>query len=166
MSLKFLFRCVAISLAFFEASCTPAAPEIRVFRRDHALVIDFPWTISRWLGLQDRNLCLRHIEVFDAKRVVWSLDYEADRGPCAKVQVPIPMGVSLDGFVPSGPLVLAAGRTYGVGLDDLTRVDFVPFKDRPPRNIADYHKYRQWFEAPCGSRWSSCGNPDHTNPKT
>ena len=159
MTLRFRHAALVFSLGLVETSCTPAPPEIRVFRRDHALVIDFPWTLSRWLGLQDRNLCLRHIEVFDAKRVVWSLDYEADRGSCVNVKVPIPMGVPVDGFMTSGPLVLQAGRTYGVGLDDLTRVDFVPFTDRPPRNVADWTEYQKLFEAPCGSRWSSCRNP-------
>ena len=75
------------------------------------------------------------------------------------VKVPIRMGAPVEGFVASGPLVLHAGRTYGVGLDDLTRVDFVPFTNRPPRNVADWTEYQKWFEAPCGSRWSKCGNP-------
>jgi|KBSMisStaDraftv2_1062788.scaffolds.fasta_scaffold505386_2 hypothetical protein len=159
MVLRFRHVAVALSLSLIETSCTPAAPQIKVFRRDHALVIDFPWTLSRWLGLQDRNLCLRHIEVFDAKSVVWRLDYEADKSPCVNVKVPIRMGAPVEGFVASGPLVLHAGRTYGVGLDDLTRVDFVPFTNRPPRNVADWTEYQKWFEAPCGSRWSKCGNP-------
>ena len=139
-------------LALAGSSCTPAAPEIRVLRRDHALVVDVPWTFWRWIGLKDRTLCIHSIEVFDARRVVWKLTASGDdMAPCVDVKAPIKLGVPLEGFAMPASLHLKTGVTYGVDLYDVNRVDFVPFSDRSPRNITDYSKF---FEAPCDSRLS------------
>jgi hypothetical protein len=146
-----------VGLAIILGGCTPAAPDIRVFRRHHALVVDFPWSVWRIIGLEDRSLCLRHIQVFDAQRVVWREDVSGGReAPCVDLRVPIPIGVPSKGFVSDGPLKLQAGRTYGVALDDLTEVDFVPFADKSPQNIVDFSKFIQPpCEADLGSRCAS-----------
>ena len=63
----------------------------------------------------------------------------------------------MDGFVSTGPLKLQVGKTYGVALDDLTEVDFVPFADKPPKNIADF---RQFIQPPCEAGLGSrCTGP-------
>jgi hypothetical protein len=141
-----------IALALAESSCTLAAPEIRVFRHDNALFVEFPRTVWRWLGLQDRNLCLRRIEIFDASKIVWREDVlGGDLAPCVSLKVPIRLGVQTKGFAETAPLHLKGGVTYAVVLDELSRVDFIPFADRTPTNITDHSKF---FEAPCDSRWS------------
>lgn len=139
---------ILMSLAL--VSCDPAAPEIRVFRHNRALVVDTPWTVWRWIGVEHPSLCIRHIQIFDPKQVVWRLDtWNGDAGPCVDVRLPIRLGVSFDGFGEAAPLHLVAGKTYGVFLDDVNEVDFVPFSNRNPTNITDYKKF---FEAPCDSR--------------
>lgn len=145
-------------LALILSSCTPAAPDIRVFRRHHALIIDFPWSIWRIFGLQDRELCLRHIQVFDTRSVVWREDVPGGQdAPCVVLRVPIPLGVPSKGFVPNGALKLQAGKMYGAALDDLTAVDFVPFTDKPPQNIVDFS---QMIEPPCEAGLGSrCTGP-------
>lgn len=131
------------------ASCTPAAPEIRVVRHRHALFVDIPWTFWRWVGLQHPHLCIRRVQVFDAKHVVWEIQKPGDpMAPCVDVRLPIPLGVPLPGFSAPPSLHLKAGATYGVYLDEVNRVDFVPYSDRSPTNVTDY---LQFFEAPCDS---------------
>lgn len=96
-------------------------------------------------------MCLRRIEVFDASVVIWREDVTVgDMAACVSVKVPIRLGVQTRGFAETAPLHLKAGVTYAVVLDELSRVDFVPFADRTPTNITHYCSF---FEAPCDSRW-------------
>jgi hypothetical protein len=147
-------KTLLISAIFLAAlcvgSCTPAAPEIRVFRQNHRLVVDTPWTFWRWVGLQRPHLCIHGIEVFDDRQVVWNFRASGDNmAPCVDVHLPIPLGVPLEGIGAPLPLHLKAGKTYGLYLDEVNRVDFVAFSDQNPKNITDY---RTFFEAPCDSR--------------
>lgn len=147
---------VAAICAILLNSCTPVAPDIRVFRENHSLVIDFPWTFWRMLELGDRHLCIRHVQVFDTREVVWREDVLGDASGC--VRLPIPIGVPLKGFRHSGPTRLQAGKTYGVVIDDLTAVNFIPFADEEPQNIIDP---RNFIRPPCESGWRpECRGPN------
>ena len=89
--------------------------------------------------------------MFDETQVVWNFRaFGDDMAPCVDVPLPIRLGAPLKGMGTPLPLHLKAGTTYGVFVDDVNRVDFVPFSDRSPNNITDPQKF---FEAPCDSRW-------------
>jgi hypothetical protein len=91
------------------------------------------------------------LKFFDAREVVWREDVPGgDMAACVSLKVPIRLGAQTTGFAATAPLHLKAGVTYAVVLDELCRVDFVPFADGTPTNITDYSKF---FEAPCEIRW-------------
>lgn len=144
---------VVLLAALASASCQPADRDILVRWRDGRLVVDFPWSLWRWFGLQDRTYCIRRIELFDATRVQWALDMIESGSSCAEVTMPIEIGQPLGGFASQGTPELRRGIRYGVGISGIGngRVDFV--LREPGREPINHTDWRGQLEGPCGSYW-------------
>ncbi len=140
---------ILLAVALCTSSCS-IVREIRVFARGEQLFIDFPWSLWRLVGLQDRTYpCIDRIEVYDRKRVVWEMDAAQPSGACADARMPIEIGRPREGFIARGAGRLQPGR-YGVSIQSYAhgRVDFVLKADRSVRNIGDWD---EWMEGPCGT---------------
>jgi hypothetical protein len=143
-------RVVALlMLVLCTASCT-FVREIRVASRGGQLVIDFPWSFWRMVGLQDREYpCVDRIEVFDAARLLWVLDAGHRSGNCADAAMPITIGQPKTGFNSKSTIPLKPGR-YGVAVQSYAdaRVDFILHRDGSVQNITQWDELMQ---APCGA---------------
>ena len=149
------------TLALTLASCQPADRDIRVVWRQERLVVDFPWSIWRLVGLQDRTWCVRKIELFDSSKLLWTLEMQ-QKPPvyhsCYDVTMPIAIGANRSSFVAKGRPTLRDGVRYGIRVDGLGngRVDFVLRGQKAPQNISDW---KQLMAAPCGSYFGECRRP-------
>ncbi|WP_310467467.1 hypothetical protein [Sphingomonas sp.] len=116
-------------------------------------MIDFPWSLWRLIGRQDRTYCIDHVYLFDAEELHWALDLAADV-QCVDVQMPLRIGKGRDGFRSTGKPQLIPGVTYGVEISGIGngRVDFElrrpgqsPFNESYPDAV---------LGSPCPSRTS------------
>src|SRR4051794_30623386 len=96
---------VGLLLPLAVTSCTSPHRDIVVALRNGHLVVDFPWSLWRLVGLQDRTYCIRRLELFDRKGVLWSLNVP-ENGPvyksCLDVTMPLSIGNAVAGFVSKG----------------------------------------------------------------
>lgn len=117
-------------------------------------MVDFPWSLWRLVGLQDRNYCIRRVELFDPEKLLWTLDMR-EEGQCLDLTMPLRIGGSATGFVSKGQPALRSGVTYGIAIDGIGegRVDFTLRGDDQPRNEADWDEQ---LEPPCGSYFGEC----------
>jgi hypothetical protein len=136
--------CVAI-VALALNSCQPPDRDIVVVWRDGQLVVDFPGSLWKLVGLQDRTYCIRRVELFEPTRPIWTLEMK-EKGPvyhsCLKVTMPLRLGTSMPGFVSKGQAVLRSGVTYGLVIDGIGRgrVDFTLRGHASPKNETDWRK--------------------------
>ncbi len=140
---------VLLILALATSSCS-FSREIRVVVRDEGLVLDFPWSLWRIVGLQDREYpCIEGIELFNHERLLWSLDAAHPSGNCVDAKMPIPIGRPSPGFTANGTFRLVPGH-YGVGVRSYAtaRVDFVVGRDGSVQNITEWNER---MTAPCGT---------------
>jgi hypothetical protein len=141
------------------ASCQPADREIVVLLRNGKLVADFPWSVWRLIGLQNRSYCIRRVELFDQETVLWSLNVpETTSPPRLCVRMPLPIGQSAAGFVSVGRPQLRNERVYGLAIDGTGngRVDFVLRRGV----LSNITEPEQQLEAPCGSQFrTALGTP-------
>lgn len=145
-------------------SCQPADRDIRVIWKGDTLMVDFPWSFWRLVGLQDRTYCVYEIELFDRSKVHWRQKVRKDDGiwiDCLDVQMPIEIGAKRARFMSEGKPQLIPGVRYGIGINGIGdgRVDFV-FRKRgdEPATIRGWDKV---MRGPCGSYWgkASCYRP-------
>lgn len=117
-------------------------------------MVDFPWSFWRLVGLQDRTYCIRRIELFDPKELLWTLDIKGD-GQCLDVTMPLRIGGAKAGFMSKGQPSLRSGVTYGIAIVGIGtgRVDFTLRQDDQPENERDWGKL---IEPPCGSYFGEC----------
>ena len=143
-------------LALALGSCQPPPRDIIVVWRGGHLAIDFPWSLWRLVGLQDRSYCISRVELFNAERLLWALD--AGRVQCLDVRMPIRIGGPLEGFSTFGQADIQPSVTHGIAIDGIGsgRVDFVLRGRRAPRNVTDWEDQ---MEPPCGSSFGSCRTP-------
>jgi len=142
--------CILLALALCAGSCS-ISREIRVVQRGGQLAIDFPWSLWRLVGLQDRVYpCVYMIELFDSERLLWALDSVQPRGGCVDAAMPIIIGEPRQGFLATGTARLRPGR-YGVSVQSWAdgRVDFVLRADGSVENIT---KWNEHMLPPCGTR--------------
>jgi len=145
------------------ASCQPPDRDIIVVLKNGQPFVDFPWSVWRLVGLQNRTYCIRRIELFDARAVLWSLNVPED-GPvyhsCLEVKMPLRLGSPLAGFASKGRPQFRAGQQYGVAIDGTgnARVDFV----LRPGGSANITEPERQMEPPCGSQFSDCRVPTPT----
>ena len=144
-----LRRSLLAALSLSLNACEPPDRDIRVVWRDGQLVVDFPWSLWRLVGLQDRIYCVRRVELFDEKGLVWTLTTKADV-QCEHVQMPIWLGRPLAKFVSTGRPKLDPGVTYGVEIEGIgnANVAFV-LNGSKVRNITE----RNAMPAPCAGKW-------------
>lgn len=141
-------------------ACQPPDRDIRVIvDAKGSLIIDFPWSVWRLIGLQDREYCIREIELFDAAKVHWRLKVREANGEyvqCLDVRMPIKIGEQIRGFRATKDMPkLTTGVRYGVGIDGIGegRVDFVLRKPGgAPLNVSGWDKV---MRGPCGSIWGN-----------
>ena len=149
------------------ASCHPAPRDIVVVWRDSHLVVDFPWSLWRLVGLQDRTYCIRRIELFDSSALLWTSEVD-DTGPiyhsCLDIRMPIRIGGSMKDFVSNGRIKLRSGVTYGIAISGTGdgRIDFTLDGRAPPKNEPDREKQ---IEPPCGSYFGECRAPDRRSER-
>ena len=141
---------VAVALS----SCQPPPRDIIVVWRNGQLVVDFPWSIWRLVGLQDRTYCVRRVELFDPEKLHWTLNTKRNV-QCLDVTMPLSIGGSRTGFVAKGRPALRNGVTYGVAISGIGdgRVDFTLNGNGRPKNEADW---KEQIEPPCGSDFGVC----------
>jgi hypothetical protein len=145
-------------LAMALTSCQPPSRDIVVVWRNGQLVVDFPWSLWRLVGLQDKSYCIRRVELFDASKLLWTLD-KNEAGPiyhsCLEVTMPLRIGMPIAGFVSKGQPALRAGSTYGVAISGIGdgRVDFTLRGHGSPTIETDWKKQ---IEPPCGSYFGEC----------
>ena len=151
-------------LAISLASCSPAPRDIVVVWRNGQLVVDFPWSLWRLVGLQDRTYCIRRVELFDSTKLLWTLEMN-DAGPthysCLDVKMPLRLGEPMPGFVSTGDPVLRSGVTYGLGITGIGdgRVDFTLRGRAFPSN---QREWKSMMKAPCGSYFGECRGSNWT----
>ena len=138
-------------------SCQPPDRDIVVRVKDGRPVLDFPWSVWRLVGLQNRNYCIRRIELFDGNAVLWTLNVPEDEPvyhSCLDVRMPLELGTPAAGFVSRGRPQLKPGKRYGVFIDGTgnARVDFV-LRPNGPMSITDPERQ---MDPPCGSQASEC----------
>jgi hypothetical protein len=158
---------VLLALALCTGSCT-ISREIRVISRGGELAIDFPMTLLGLIGLEDREYsCVDGVELFNAERLLWTLDSASPSGSCVDAELPIVIGKTVSGFIGSGPVKLPPGR-YGVSVRSYApgRVDFVLQRDATVWNIFEHDKQ---MLPPCGSylgpacKWGNASDPKGAN---
>ena len=138
-------------------SCQPPDRDIRVVWRGDFLAIDFPWSLWRLVGLQDRKYCVSEIELFDKAKVLWRQKIRRTKGhwvDCIDVRMPIKLHKTLPGFEGSAFPKLVSGTRYGIGIRGLGdgRVDFIASgREDDPINISGWDKVMQ---GPCGGWWA------------
>ena len=138
-------------------SCVPARDIIVVLKNGQP-VVDFPSSIWRLVGLQNRTYCISRVEVFDSKAVLWSLGVPSDEPvyrSCINVKMPLQLGSPHAGFVSQGRPQFRAGQHYGVGIygTGYGRVDFV-FR---PVGLTNITEPERQMEPPCSSEFNACG---------
>ena len=143
-----------IIIAIALSSCQPAPHDIVVVWRNGQLVIDFPWSFWRLVGLQDRTYCIRRVELFDPKELLWILDTK-EEVQCLEVTMPLRIGSARAGFVSKGQPALRSGVTYDIAIDGIGegRVDFKLRGHDQPKNEGDWEDQ---IEPPCGSYFGEC----------
>ena len=106
-------------------ACQPPDRDIRVSLRDNGLIIDFPWSLWRAVGRQNRTYCVREVELYDSRAVLWTLKMASD-GQCIDIQMPIRIGVARSGFESRGIPRLKPRVRYGIAIRGIGRgrVDF------------------------------------------
>jgi hypothetical protein len=147
-----------VVLAAALASCQPPDRDIVVRWHNGQLVVDFPWSLWRLVGLQDKTYCIRRVELFDGTKLLWILEMiEADRS-CLDVTMPLKVGGSIAGFVSKGRPAPRWGVRYGIAIAGIGRgrVDFTLRADATPENVRDWEKQMQ---PPCGSYFDECAGP-------
>ena len=105
-------------IALTLSSCQPPPRDVVVVWRNRELVVDFPWSLWRLVGLQDRTYCVRRLELFSRTKLLWTLDTKEDV-QCLDVAMPLPIGRPKAGFVSKGQLALRSGVTYGIAIDGI-----------------------------------------------
>jgi hypothetical protein len=145
-----LLAAVALALS----SCQPPPRDIVVVWRNGQLVVDFPWSLWRLVGLQDRTYCVRRVELFDREKLLWTLDAKEDV-QCRDVTMPLRIGGAKAGFVSKGQPALRNGVTYGIAIDGIGkgRADFALRRENQPKNETDW---QEQIEPPCGSYFGEC----------
>jgi hypothetical protein len=153
-----LKRAVAgVFLTIALTSCQPRDRDVVVAVRNGQLVVDFPWSFWRVVGLQNRIYCIRRLELFDRTRLLWSLNVP-EGGPvyhsCLDVTMPLRLGDPVAGFVSEGRPQLSAGQLYGLAIDGTgnARVDFMLGRE----GITTITEPERQMQAPCYSRTSDC----------
>src|SRR3954471_14888299 len=96
-------------------SCSPAPRDIRVRLEGSSLIVDFPWSFWRLVGLADRSWCVSEIQVFDKERIIWGAQ-RTSGDSCTEVRMPIVIGKAPPGFVSEGTARFRLGVQYGVGI--------------------------------------------------
>jgi hypothetical protein len=149
--------CAAV-LVLALTSCQPPDRDIVVVWRNGHLVVDFPWSLWRLVGLQDRTYCIRRVELFDPTKLLWTLDMKGDGrvyNSCLDVRMPLRVSRPMVGFISKGHPVLRTGVTYGIAIDGIGngRVDFTFRREASPKNVTDR---KTQMEPPCGSYLGEC----------
>ena len=141
-------------IALTLSSCQPPPRDVVVVWRNRELVVDFPWSFRRLVGLQNRTYCVRRVELFSRAKLLWTLDTKEDV-QCLDVTMPLRIGRPKAGFVSKGQPALRSGFTYGIAIDGIGkgRVDFTLREDNRPKNEADWDEQ---IEPPCGSYFGEC----------
>ena len=138
------------SLALCVGSCSPAPRDIRVVWQDGLLVVDFPWSFWRLIGLQNRSFCITEAALFDQAESLWRIKMNDNPASCLDVHMPIILGRAPRGFVEEGVPRLERGVQYGFGIygSEDGRVDFVVTgQSNEIRNITDY---KDMIQPSCG----------------
>ena len=126
--------------------------------RNGQLVVDFPWSVWRLLGLQDKTYCISRVELFDASKLLWTLEVN-QAGPvyrsCLDVTMPLRIGMPIPGFVSKGQAALRSGSAYGLAINGIgdSRVDFTLRGRASPTIESDWTKQ---IVPPCGSYIGEC----------
>lgn len=145
------FALAALPLSIM--GCQPPNRDIRVVWRGNGLVIDFPWSLWRLIGWQDRTYCVDSVELYDSRAVLWALKIASDR-QCIGVQMPIRIGSTRSGFESRGTPRLKPGVRYGIAVDGIGtgRVDF---EVRPGRQatLLNETDWKELIEHPEDRAW-------------
>ena len=146
---RVIARLVVVAGVLSVASCQPPDRDIRVSWRDGRLVVDFPWSLWRLIGLQDRDYCVQRIELYDVSNLLWMAELNED-AQCKDVRMPVVLGSPLAGFSSVGQPSLKQGRTYGVAFEGIGhgRVAFV-LSGRRVQNITERYE----LSPPCAGVW-------------
>jgi hypothetical protein len=135
------FALLALTVAL--TGCQPPSRDLRVIWRDSGLIIDFPWSLWRVIGWQDRSYCIHKVELYDSRAVVWKLKLEREQ-QCLDVEMPIRIGAAPSGFKSLGTPILKRGVRYGIAIEGIGdgRVDFELVSGRrgQPINATDWEK--------------------------
>ena len=139
----------AALLALTLGSCSAPDRDIRVTVRGGQFAIDYPWSLWRLVGLQDRTYCIRRVQLYDASGLIWLLNTRRDV-QCERVRMPIDVGKQLNGFNALGNPAIQTNETYGVAIDGIGhgRVAFV-YDGKSVENITD----GKAMAPPCGYMW-------------
>jgi hypothetical protein len=141
----------AIALALSLSSCQPPDRDIVVRWSNGELVVDFPWSLRRLVGLQDRTYCIRRVQLYDVKGMVWMLDLTGNRS-CEDVAMPIRLGKPLRKFISAGQLHVERNVTYGIAVEGIGRGRIAfELHGNKVRNIRE----RNAMPAPC-DEWGPC----------
>lgn len=141
-----------IALGLVLASCQPPPRDIVVVWRNDRLVIDFPWSLWRLIGWQDREWCIDRVELFDQAGMLWTLN--ANRG-CEHIRMPIVIGQPMPRFTAYGQPQMQPSVTYGVRVAGIGNgmVDFVLRGRKTPKIETEWDRL---IAAPCGSHFGNC----------
>ncbi len=147
----------AASVAFVLSTCSPPNRDIRVVVHKGQFLIDFPFSLRRLIGLQNRDYCISGIEMFDRQKLLWTVRMIENQRSCRHVTMPIALGKPLKGFVSFGRPAIAKNALYGIAIDGIgdARVDFV-VDDR--RGVQNFTAWKAQFPPPCGSYFGSCSD--------
>ena len=149
---------VLAGIALALCSCQPPPRDIILVWRNGHLVVDFPWSVWRLVGLQDRTYCIRGVELFDRTKLLWTLETK-EEVQCLDVTMPLRIGHAKEGFISKGRPALRKRVTYGVAIDGIGygRVDFELSANNQPKNEADWDDQ---IAPPCGSYFGKCPQRD------
>lgn len=130
------------------SACQPPDKEVLVKSRSGTLIVDFPWSVWRLVGLQDRTWSIREIVVYDRQEVIWrAVSNEEDW--VREVRMPIVLGAARAGFKVKGSAQFRRNHRYGVAVDGIGngRVDFEIGDDGEVRNFVGRNEL---IQPPCG----------------
>ncbi|QNM82466.1 hypothetical protein H8M03_10700 [Sphingomonas sabuli] len=148
-------------LMLLLTSCQPPARDIIVNWHNGRLLVDFPWSLWRLVGLQNRNYCFSQVELFDQSQVLWMLKQD-EKGPvwhsCFDVQMPFAIGVPLEKFTAAGIARLQRGKVYGIDIRGIGR-ERVDFMLRTGSKIAIERDWERVIDPPCKQLQSECSAP-------
>ena len=156
---KFADHFVMGALSLLLGACSPPDRDIRVALRDGKLIVDYPRSFWRLVGLQDRTFCLRRIQLFRGDRLIWMMTLTGD-GQCSEVRMPLVLGEPLDFFIPAGSANIQPGVIYGVAIDGIGHGG-AAFRVRN----GEVENVGEVAESPCGQWWTCDFDDPHRRPR-